>query len=43
MTLQVTLAYWLYATSMKRRQLEGKYSLESTDPHESEILAHLRP
>jgi len=43
MTLQVTLAYWLYATSMMRRQLEGKYSLESTDPHESEILAHLRP
>ena len=24
-------------------QLEGKYSLESTDPRESEIRAHLRP
>jgi len=23
--------------------LEGKYSLESTDPRESEICAHLRP
>jgi len=23
--------------------LEGKYSLESTDPHESEIRAHLQP
>jgi len=25
------------------KQLEGKYSLESTDPRESEIHAHLRP
>jgi len=25
------------------RKLEGKYSLESTDPRESEIRAHLRP
>jgi len=25
------------------KQLEGKYSLESTDPRESEIRAHLRP
>ena len=24
-------------------ELEGKYSLESTDPRESEIRAHLRP
>jgi len=24
-------------------KLEGKYSLESTDPCESEIRAHLRP
>ena len=24
-------------------QLEGKYSLERTDPRESEIRAHLRP
>jgi len=24
-------------------QLQGKYSLESTDPSESEIRAHLRP
>ena len=24
-------------------QLKGKYSLESTDPRESEIRAHLRP
>ena len=24
-------------------KLEGKYSLESTDPRESEIRAHLRP
>jgi len=27
----------------KQLQLEGKYSLESTDPRESEIRAHLRP
>ena len=26
-----------------RAELEGKYSLESTDPRESEIRAHLRP
>ena len=26
-----------------QRELEGKYSLESTDPRESEIRAHLRP
>ena len=26
-----------------KNQLEGKYSLESTDPRESEIRAHLRP
>jgi len=25
------------------KQLEGKYSLESTDPRESEIRAQLRP
>jgi len=25
------------------KQLEGKYSLKSTDPRESEISAHLRP
>ena len=25
------------------QKLEGKYSLESTDPRESEIRAHLRP
>ena len=24
-------------------KLQGKYSLESTDPRESEIRAHLRP
>jgi len=24
-------------------KLEGKYSIESTDPRESEIRAHLRP
>jgi len=27
----------------KQSKLEGKYSLESTDPHESEIRAHLGP
>jgi len=27
----------------RRQKLEGKYSLESTDPRESEIRAHLRP
>ena len=26
-----------------KSKLEGKYSLESTDPRESEIRAHLRP
>ena len=26
-----------------QKKLEGKYSLESTDPLESEIRAHLRP
>jgi len=25
------------------QKFEGKYSLESTDPRESEIRAHLRP
>ena len=29
--------------SRKKYKLEGKYSLESTDPRESEIHAHLRP
>ena len=27
----------------KTSKLEGKYSLDSTDPRESEIRAHLRP
>ena len=27
----------------RNTKLEGKYSLESTDPRESEIRAHLRP
>ena len=27
----------------KKVQLDGKYSLESTDTRESEIRAHLRP
>ena len=26
-----------------QKKLEGKYSLDSTDPRESEIRAHLRP
>jgi len=31
-------------TTLKiQTELEGKYSLESTDPRESEIRAHLRP
>jgi len=30
-------------TEGKHRQLEGKYSFESTDPRESEIRAHLHP
>ena len=29
--------------SSLKKILEGKYSLESTDPRESEICAHLRP
>ena len=29
--------------NIKYKQLEGKYSLESTDTRESEIRAHLRP
>jgi len=33
--------YWL--TKLLQKQLEGKYSLESTDPRESEIRAHLHP
>ena len=28
---------------LTQQQLEGKYSLESTDPRESKIRAHLRP
>ena len=28
---------------MKQSELQGKYSLESTYPRESEIRAHLRP
>jgi len=30
-------------TEKLKSKLEGKYSLESTDPRESEIRAHLRP
>jgi len=33
----------LTASGQKQQKLEGKYSLESTDPRESEIRAHLRP
>jgi len=29
--------------NISQRKLEGKYSLESTDPRKSEIRAHLRP
>ena len=29
--------------AQRMNQLEEKYSLESTDPRESEIRAHLRP
>ena len=32
-----------HLTDKRRKKLEGKYSLESTDPRESEIRAHLRP
>jgi len=32
-----------YAQRKRKITLEGKYSLESTDPRESEIRAHLRP
>ena len=35
--MQVNVWGFLYC------KLEGKYSLESTDPRESEIRAHLRP
>ena len=31
------------AQTKYKYKLEGKYSLESTDPRESEIRAHLRP
>ena len=30
-------------TEKLKSKLEGKYSLESTDPRESKIRAHLRP
>jgi len=33
----------LYSCTSFMAKLEGKYSLESTDPRESEIRAHLRP
>jgi len=33
----------LVGTEQDSTKLEGKYSLESTDPRESEIRAHLRP
>jgi len=35
--------YCACATKPTSYKLEGKYSLESTDPRESEISAHLRP
>jgi len=33
----------LYVCNPTTAVNEGKYSLESTDPRESEIRAHLRP
>ena len=39
-----TLTYGTLFTSLsEQNKLEGKYSLESTDPRESEIRAHLHP
>jgi len=32
-----------WTVEITENKLEGKYSLESTDPRESEIRAHLRP
>jgi len=33
----------VFVSDIKHLLLEGKYSLESTDPRESEIHTHLRP
>ena len=49
--VQTQTASWVVQQSLlgsqpvteRQTQLEGKYSLESTDPRESEIRAHLRP
>ena len=35
------LTHWFGQSSIE--ELEGKYSLESTDPHKSEIRTHLHP
>jgi len=34
---------WISVKNTEHEELEGKYSLESTDPRKSEIRAHLRP
>jgi len=39
----VLLSGRVMSHSATQAQLEGKYSLESTGPRESEIRAHLRP
>jgi len=39
-----TRAVWVDISAQRfQMKLEGKYSLESKDPRESEIRAHLRP
>jgi len=40
---QITAMNNIQQNKQTKKKLEGKYSLESTDPRESEIRAHLRP
>jgi len=39
----VPTVYMVFLQMLPQCKLEGKYSIESTDPCESEIRAHLRP
>jgi len=42
-SLQCSTVHMLFLQMLPQCKLEGKSSLESTDPCESEIRAHLRP
>jgi len=42
-SLQCSTVHRLFLQMLPQCKLQEKYSLESTDPRESEIRAHLRP